>query len=127
MIACPLSVGSHSYLVCFGCDSRVVDKIPGEAFKAEIRFRNSGETSGTWSVNIAFESEAWTWCGTPEILTLKPNRRKTLTWTGNVPEDAPVGSVARLIVYYNDSFVALDWWICVTTGAELTIASSTVE
>ena len=65
--------------------------------------------------------------GTPQTLTLKSCKTKTLTWNGDVPCDAPVDSVARLIVYYNDSFVPLDWWVHVISGAELTITSSSVE
>jgi len=44
-----------------------------------------------------------------------------------VPCDAPVDSLARLIVYYNDSFTPLNWWIHVVSNAELTITSSSVE
>jgi hypothetical protein len=60
-------------------------------------------------------------------LTLEPCHTKTSTWNGTVPEDAPIDSMARLIVYYDDSFEPLDWWIHVIDGAELTITSSTVE
>ena len=52
---------------------------------------------------------------------------RTLTWGGTVQANASVGSVARLVVYYNDSFQALDWWIHVVPGAELSITSSTVR
>ena len=93
----------------------------------KITFKNTGKTVGTWSVNKAFKGEKWTWTGTPQILTLKPCKTKTLTWNGTVPSDAPIDSVARLIVYYDNSFVPLDWWIHVVPGAELTITSSTVE
>jgi hypothetical protein len=44
-----------------------------------------------------------------------------LTWEGTVPANASVGSVARRVVYYNDSFQALDWWIHVAPGAGLSI------
>jgi hypothetical protein len=93
----------------------------------KITFKNTGKTEGTWSVNIAFEGEKWTWNGTSQTLTLKPCKTKTLTWNGSVPSDAPIDSVARLIVYYDNSFVPLDWWIHVVPGAELTITSSTLE
>jgi len=115
-------------LSCYACEEEgVVDKTPSEAFTAKITFKNTGKTEGTWSVNVAFEGEKWTWSGTPQELTLKPYKSKALTWNGEVPSDAPVDSVARLIVYYNDSFAALDWWIHVISGAELTITASTVE
>jgi hypothetical protein len=124
------SVGSDNEslacLACGGCGG-VVDKTPCEAFTVKITFKNTGKTEGTWSVNIAFEDEAWSWSGTQKTLTLKPCQKKTLTWNGNVPEDAPVDSMARLIVYYDDSFEPLDWWIHVIDGAELTITSSTVK
>jgi hypothetical protein len=124
-----LARGSESQpLACFACSGRgVVDKAQSEAFTVEITFKNTGTTEGTWSVNVAFEGEKWTWTGTPQTLTLKPHKTKTLTWNGTVPNDAPTDSVARLIVYYNNSFVPLDWWIHVVPGAELTITSSTVE
>jgi hypothetical protein len=125
-----LAVGSNSTqsLTCFACGgSGVVDKTPCESFTVKISFKNIGKTEGTWSVNIAFEGEKWTWTGTPQNLTLKPCKTKALTWNGTVPCDAPTDSVARLIVYYDDSFVPLDWWIHVIPGAELAIKSSTVE
>jgi hypothetical protein len=114
---------------CLACEAEggIVDKRPCESFKAKIVFKNTGTTEGTWAVNIAFEGESWTWSGTPLSLTLKASKSKTLTWNGTVPCDAPIDSVARLVVYYNDSFVALDWWIHVVPGAELTVASSLVE
>jgi len=124
------SVGSdNESLVCLACGGcrGVVDKTPCETFTVKITFKNTGEAEGTWSVNIGFEDEAWTWSGTPKTLALKPCHKETLTWNGNVPEDAPIDSMARLIVYYDDSFEALDWWIHVIDGAELTITSSTVE
>ena len=90
----------------------------------KITFKNTGKTEGTWSVNITFEDEKWTWNGTPQSLTLKSGKTKTLTWNGSVPIDAPIDSVARLIVYYDNSFVPLDWWIHVVPSAELAITSS---
>jgi len=114
-------------LTCMACEGGVVDKTPCEAFTVKITFKNTGKSEGTWSVNIAFEGESWTWSETPQTLTLKPCKTKTLTWNGSVPCDAPIDSVARLIVYYDNSFTRLDWWIHVVPGAELTITSSTVE
>jgi len=125
-----LAVGSNptQSLACFACGGGgVVDKTPCESFTVKIAFKNTGKTEGTWSVNIAFEGEKWTWTGTPQTLTLKPCKTKTLIWNGTVPCDAPTDSVARLIVYYDDSFVPLDWWTHVIPGAELAITSSTVE
>jgi hypothetical protein len=105
----------------------VVYKAAGDAFTVKITFKNTGKTEGTWSVNIAFEDETWSQAGTPQNLTLKPGKTKTLTWNGVVPANATVDSVARLVVYYDDSFKALNWWIHVVPGAELTIKSSIVE
>jgi len=125
-----LAVGSdlNQSLTCFACGgSGVVDKTTCESFTVKIAFKNTGKTEGAWSVSIAFEGEKWTWIGTPQTLTLKPCKTKTLTWNGTVPCDAPTDSVARLIVYYDDSFVPLDWWIHVIPGAELAITSSSVE
>jgi len=124
-----LVVGSSvQQLECWACEEKsVVNKAPCEAFTVKITFKNTGKTEGTWSVNIAFEGENWSWCGTPQAITLKPRKSETLTWNGTVPCDAPAGSIARLIVYYNDSFTPLNWWIYIVSGAELTIASSQVR
>jgi hypothetical protein len=123
-----LGLNSQSF-TSLACDSEggVVDKTPSEAFKVKIVFKNTGKTEGTWSVNVAFEGESWTWSGTPQTLLLKPGKTKILAWNGTVPLDAPIDSVVRLVVYYNDSFTALDWWIHVVPGAELAITSSSVE
>jgi hypothetical protein len=108
-------------------ESGVVDKAAGGAFTARITFKNAGKTQGNWSVNVVFEGEAWVWKGTPQSLTLNPGATKTLVWNGVVPTNATLDSVARLVVYYEDSYKALDWWIHVVPGAELTIQSSAVE
>jgi hypothetical protein len=105
----------------------VVDKTSCAAFTVEITFKNTGTSSGSWSVNIAFEGDSWSWKGTSQTLTLAAGSTKTLVWDGTVPGDAPVDSVARLVVYYDGSCEPLDWWIHVVSGAELTITSSTVE
>jgi hypothetical protein len=122
-----ISSNTQSSIV-FACEEKgVVDKAPCEAFTVTISFKNAGSTEGTWSVNIAFEGEKWTWTGIAQTLALKPSKTKTLTWNGSVPCDAPIDSVSRLIVYYNNSFTRLDWWIHVVSAAELTITSSTVK
>lgn len=105
----------------------VVDKAPGEAFIVQIVFKNTGSTVGNWSVNVVFEGEKWTWKGTLQNLTLNASKSKTLTWNGSVPQDAPLDTVARLVVYYDNSFIALNWWIHVIPAAELTVTSSTVK
>ena len=105
----------------------VVNKAPGGAFTVKITFKNTGETDGNWSVNIAFEDSSWSQVGTPQNLTLKSGNTETLMWNGVVPANATINSVARLVVYYDDSFKPLNWWIRVVPGAELTIKSSTVE
>jgi len=112
---------------CLPSCSGVVDKAPGCAFTVEIVFKNTGSSEDTWSVNIAFEGENWFWSGAPQNLTLKPSCSKTLTWNGDVPVNATVGSVARLVVYYDDSYKALDWWIHVVPNSELSITSSIVK
>jgi hypothetical protein len=122
------NVGVGNQLACFPPSSNgVVDKIPGSAFAVEIAFKNTGATDGTWSVNIVFEGEKWSWVGTAQTLKLKPYDKKTLTWNGTVPENAPIDSMARLVLYYGDSFVSLEWWIHVVPAAELAITSSTVR
>jgi hypothetical protein len=114
-------------LACEPSHGGVVDKTVLEPFTAKIELKNTGKAEGTWSVNVVFEGELWIWEGTAKILTLKPSESKMLSWEGTVPEDAPVDSVARLVVYYNDSFTALDWWIHVVPSAELTITESIVK
>jgi uncharacterized surface anchored protein len=125
------SVGDTSTSLVFAHDQQngdgVVDKAAGDEFTVRITFKNTGSTEGNWSVNIAFEDEVWSQTGTAQNLVLNPGETETLTWTGVVPANATVGSVARLVVYYNDSFKALNWWIHVVPGAELSIKSSSVE
>ncbi len=107
--------------------SGTVNKKPGESFTVTITFKNKGTSEGTWRVAVTFEGDNWTWKGEEKELTLKPSEKKTLTWEGNVPEDAAVDSVAHLIVYYGDKFVALNWWVHVVSGAELSIVDSKVS
>ena len=104
-----------------------VEKAAGDAFTVKITFKNTGKTEGTWNINIVFEDNSWSQVGTPQNLTLQSGQTETLTWNSVVPANATVGSVARLVVYYDDSFQALNWWIQVVPGAELTIKSSIVE
>lgn len=119
--------GASDAVICSSDENGVVDKAAGGAFTAKITFKNTGKTQGNWSANVVFEGEAWVWKGTPQSLTLNPGATKTLVWNGVVPTNATLDSVARLVVYYEDSFKALDWWIRVVPGAELTIQSSAVE
>jgi uncharacterized membrane protein len=105
----------------------IVDKKPGETFTVKITFKNRGSTEGTWNITVTFEGEDWIWKGEKKQLTLEPDEKETLTWEGKVPQDAAVDSVARLIVYYEDKCVALNWWIHVISGAELCIVDSKVS
>jgi hypothetical protein len=114
-------------LTCSPNGDGVVDKAAGDTYTVKITFKNTGQSAGNWSVNITFEGDSWSQAGTAMNITLRSGASKTLTWTGNVPANATVDSIARLVVYYNDSFKALDWWIHVVPGAELSITSSTVE
>ncbi len=124
-----LSVTDVNTSLTFAHDQEegVVDKAAGEAFTVKITFKNTGKAEGNWGVNIAFEDNSWSQVGTPQNLVLQPGKTETLTWDGVVPADATVNSMARLVVYYDDSFKALNWWIRVVPGAELCIESSTVE
>jgi hypothetical protein len=108
-------------------DKDLVEKTIGEAFTVKINFKNTGSNQGNWSVNVTFEGDSWSWTGTSKNLTLGAGETKALTWNGAVPTNAKIGSMARLVVYYNDSFKALDWWIQVVPDSELTITSSCVE
>jgi len=119
-------VQASASLACCGGQG-IVDKAPCANFIVQITFKNVGTTRGTWSVNAVFEGEKWTWTGEPQNLTLNAYNTETLTWNGKVPCNAPIDSVARLVIYYNDSFKALDWWIHVVPNAELAITSSTVK
>jgi hypothetical protein len=114
--------------VAFSSQERgVVDKACGDTFTVTITFQNTGRSEGTWSVNVVFEGESWSWQGIPKNLTLDADAKKTLVWNGVVPANAAINSIARLVVYYDDSFKALDWWIRVVPAAELTIKDSTVS
>jgi hypothetical protein len=114
-------------ITCIPAPEGIVDKAPSQMFTVQITFKNTGKTEGTWSINISFEGEKWTWTGTAQTITLEPDGKKTLTWNGTVPADAPIDTVARLIVYYGDTFKALDWWIHVVPSAQLTITYSNVK
>ena len=123
-----LSVAVANDSVAFSSqDKGVVDKTPDASFTATITFQNTGLSEGTWSVNVAFEGDSWSWHGAPKSLTLSKNEKKTLVWNGLVPSNAAINSVARLIVYYDDSYTALDWWIHVVPASELTIKDSSVS
>ncbi|MBN1357391.1 hypothetical protein JW988_01350 [Candidatus Bathyarchaeota archaeon] len=122
-----LSDTGDSLVFAHNQDCSTVDKAAGDDFTVKITFKNTGKTEGTWSINIAFEDSSWSQVGTPQNLTLTPGQTETLVWEGAVPTNATVDSVARLVVYYNDSFKALNWWIHVVPGAELSIKSSIVE
>lgn len=76
---------------------------------------------------MAFEGDFWIWEGVPKNLVLPSGASETLTWQGIVPEDARVDSVARLVVYYDDHFKSLSWWLHVVSSAELDITSSSVK
>jgi hypothetical protein len=123
------SLNDATNSLVFACDhdDGVVDKIPGDAFTVKISFSNIGETEGEWSVNIAFEGNSWSQVGTSQNLTLQPEETEMLIWNGVVPVNATLDSMARLVVYYDDSFEVLDWWIHVISGPELIIESSVVE
>jgi hypothetical protein len=122
-----VSETGDSLVFAYNPDCSAVDKAAGDAFKVKIAFKNTGKTAGTWSINIAFEDSVWSQAGTPQNLTLTPGQTETLVWNGVVPANATVDSVARLVVYYDDSCKPLNWWIHVVPDAELTITSSIVE
>lgn len=105
----------------------IVEKVQGEIFTVEIGFKNTGKNEGKWNISIVFEGELWSQIGNSQYLELEPNEEKIMSWTGIVPTDAPLDSVARLVVYFEDSFKPLNWWIYVVPGAELTIKSSCVK
>jgi len=104
-----------------------VEKKPGESFIVKISFKNKGTTRGSWGVAITFEGDYWTWKGEGRLLTLDPGETKTVTWEGNVPKDAVLDSIARLVVYYDDGFEVLRWWIRVVFDAELSVIYSRVS
>jgi hypothetical protein len=103
----------------------VVLKNKGDSFTVSITFQNTGNSDGSWTVNVVFEGD-WTWKGTTKTLTLNANEKKTLVWTGTVPTNAAVNSIARLVVYYDDGYKVLDWWIQVAGNSVLSVQSSSV-
>ena len=107
--------------------SEIVEKVQGEVFTVEIGFKNTGKNEGRWNISIVFEGEHWFQIGNSQYLELEPSEEKIMSWAGIVPTDAPLDSVARLVVYFEDSFKPLNWWIYVVPGAELTIKSSCVK
>jgi hypothetical protein len=107
--------------------SGTVDKKPGESFTVKITFKNKGTTEGTWNTTVTFEGDYWIWKGEKKELALEPDNKETLKWQGDVPANAEVDSIARLIVYYDGDYVALNWWIHVISGAELCVVDSKVS
>jgi hypothetical protein len=105
----------------------VIDKHLGQEYAVEIAFKNTGTAENMWSVNIDFEAERWSFNGTARTIKLKPDQTKTLVWNGNVPRSAPIDSTVRLVVYYNDSFVPLNWWVHIVSDTEITIISSLLK
>lgn len=127
MLSTTTSTGAVLNVQC-DPESNVVDKMQGEAFKVKVTFKNTGNATGTWNVNVAFEGESnWNWKGTPQTLVLKPSKTTTLTWAGNVPAEAQVNSTARLVVYFGDESAPRNWWIHVLPSAELRIVGSEVS
>jgi len=126
VIFADVSVG-EPLLACPPSGKGVIDKHPGEEYTVEIAFKNTGTAENTWLVNIDFEAEKWSFNGTTRTMALKPDQTKTLMWNGHVPRNAPIDSTVRLVVYYNDSFVPLNWWIHIVTDTELTIISSLLK
>lgn len=110
-----------------GKPKRVIEKNQGEEFTVDIEFKNIGKNRGSWNINIAFEGDYWSQKGISQNIELDPDEEKKLIWKGTIPNDAPVHTLARLVVYYDDTFIALNWWIHVIPGAELTITSSSVK
>ena len=104
-----------------------VDKQPGEEFTVVITFKNKGGSKGEWKISSTFEGEDWIWKGDEKELALNPSETETLTWNGVIPEDAAINSVARLILYYNNDVMPLDWWIRVIPKAELGVIYSNVS
>jgi hypothetical protein len=103
----------------------VVLKNKGDSFTVSITFQNTGSSDDSWTVNVVFEGD-WTWKGTAKALTLNANEKKTLVWTGTVPNNVPTSSIARLVVYYDDGYKALDWWIHVVPNSVLSVQASSV-
>lgn len=109
------------------CCGGTVEKKPGDPFTVKISFKNKGTTYGHWRVAITFEGDYWTWKGEERLLVLDPRETETITWEGTVPKDAQLDSVGRLVVYYDDSFELMRWWIQVVSDAELGIIYSRVS
>ena len=127
MFSTPVSTGAVLNVQC-DPESNVVDKMQGEAFKVKVTFKNTGNATGTWNVNVAFEGESnWNWKGTAQTLVLKPAKTTTQSWTGAVPAEAKVDSTARLVVYFDDESAPQNWWIYVLPRAELKIVGSEVS
>ena len=121
------AAGAASNIAVSTQNTGVVLKNRGDTFTVSVTFQNTGSSDGSWTVNVVFEGSAWTWKGTAKSLTLGANEKSTLVWTGAVPTNAAVNSIARLVVYYDDGYKALDWWIQVVPNAVLSIQSSSVQ
>jgi hypothetical protein len=76
---------------------------------------------------VSFEGDCWVWQSKKKQLALESNEKEILEWEGYVPEDAQIGSVARLVVYYDNEFMALNWWMHIVGEAKLCIVQSNVS
>jgi hypothetical protein len=123
VVACFLLTSATEVLAISSNDKIVVHKSAGECFTVKLIFRNAGSSQNSWSVNVAFEGDSWNWAGSAQNLTLNGYESKTLTWTGTVPANASANSIARLVVYYNDSFKALNYWIFVPSQPDLSVSA----
>jgi hypothetical protein len=119
--------GAASNIAVSTQTSGVVLKNRGDSFTVSVTFQNTGSSDGSWTVNVVFEGASWSWKGTAKPLTLNANEKSTLVWTGAVPSNAAVNSIARLVVYYDDGYKALDWWVQVVPNSMLSIQSSSVQ
>lgn len=107
--------------------SGVVQKNNGDTFTVKLNVKNTGDSAGNFSINVTFEGDSWIWKGTEKTLTLAAGESKQLVWQGSVPNNAKVGSTARLVAYYDEQYKALNWWIQVVSCSALSITSSFVN
>ena len=92
-------------------ETGVLAKSRGEDFTVSITFQNTRKDEDISTVNVVFEVATWSWKGKQKILALDENEKETLVWKGSVPANAEKNSIARLVIYYGDSFKRLDRWI----------------
>lgn len=101
-----------------------ITKKRGDSFVVSLTLKNTGNGSGTWTVNVIFNGIATMWGGLPLRISLEPSQQQTFQWSGMVPDDA--SGVSQLYVDIDGTTYVQDWYINTSGVAGLSIISTGV-